>query len=358
MERAKVLILQENIPSYRVPIYNKLAEKYDVTVSYSDKSAAKSTDLFKTHYLKRTFIGPFEFHRGSLRLSKYFDVVIFDPNLHFLDFCLLPFCIRKFKTITHSIGFRCSYTRKYDLNRKKTFSDNLMKLVLLKSDANIFYMKENMAFWDFDEVFKTCCFEARNTVAVKDTEINEKKEIFLFIGSLYKEKGLEELIYSYKEALDENLASFFPKLVIIGDGPMMSIVKEIVEKQQLSSNVDILGAVYDEEIIASYFNKAIACISPSQAGLSVPRSMGYGVPFVTQKDAITGGEINHIEDGKTGLLMNDLSELKEVMLDISNNPAKYLEMGKRAKQYYLNNANVDIMTNGFIKAIEYTLSFK
>lgn len=47
-----------------------------------------------------------------------------------------------------------------------------------------------------------------------------------------------------------------------------------------------MGGVYNDEELVSYFEKAIICIFPDQAGLSVLKSIGYGVPYVMHKDAI------------------------------------------------------------------------
>ena len=84
--------------------------------------------------------------------------------------------------------------------------------------------------------------------------------------------------------------------------------------------------------------------------------MGYGVPYITSKNAITGGESFNIQDGTNGVLLNDNSELKNVILDIANNKNKYVKLGENAYSYYWNNRTPEIMANGIIDAIEYSLS--
>lgn len=103
----------------------------------------------------------------------------------------------------------------------------------------------------------------------------------------------------------------------------------------------------------SYFFRSILCISPKQAGLSVLKSMGYGVPFVTRKDAITGGEINNIMDGVNGIFYHSLNELADVIIDVRCHPENFKRMSENARTYYLQNASIEKMAHGFIDATNF-----
>jgi len=94
-------------------------------------------------------------------------------------------------------------------------------------------------------------------------------------------------------------------------------------------------------------------ISPDQAGLTVLQSFGYGVPFVTHKDAITGGERLNIVNGENGILFDSFDEITDIIKDCSQNPEKYIEMGKNAKKYYNENRTINHMVSGFIDAIDF-----
>lgn len=100
----------------------------------------------------------------------------------------------------------------------------------------------------------------------------------------------------------------------------------------------------------------IVCISPDQAGLSVLKSFGYGVPFVTHRDAITGGERLNIENGVNGVLFDSFDEITEIIKDCAERPECYMEMGKSAKKYYDENRTVRQMVNGFLEAIEFVVN--
>jgi glycosyltransferase involved in cell wall biosynthesis len=146
-----------------------------------------------------------------------------------------------------------------------------------------------------------------------------------------------------------------PKLIFIGDGDQRNFINKIIMESKLENQVQLLGSIYDEDILASYISNAYMCLSPDQAGLSVLKVMGYGVPFVTSKNAITGGEIFNIQNNINGILFDDFSELKNIILDCAENPNKYIRMGIKAKEYYDNNRTIDKMVKGFVDAIEYVL---
>jgi len=115
----------------------------------------------------------------------------------------------------------------------------------------------------------------------------------------------------------------------------------------------MVGPVYSQEELSKYFSKSLGCFSIDQAGLSVLQSMGRGVPFITFKNAITGGEIFNIKHEVNGLLLDGVSEIKSVILDMNENPDRYLQMGIKAREYYVENRTVKHMVQGFIDAIDY-----
>ncbi|WP_262718497.1 glycosyltransferase [Bacteroides uniformis] len=143
---------------------------------------------------------------------------------------------------------------------------------------------------------------------------------------------------------------------IVGEGEMRPFIEDFIRKNKLENNISLEGAIFDENVLAEQFKKAILCFSPLQAGLSVPKSMGYGVPFVTQKNAITGGELYHITSGENGVMYDNSEELVEIMKDAILDSVKYINMGIAAQQYYYGKATVDHMAQGAISAFDFVLS--
>lgn len=358
MDKVNVLLLQESIVAYRLPIYNIIAKEVNLTVAYTDKSKSSGKDLFKVIKLDKTsFKGFHIITSGFQKLCNKFDVVIFMADLHYLSYCLLPFKKRSFKAIPWTIGIRASYTRLYDVNRQKDTVDKVYSKILKKSDAIIFYMETAKEFWK-EILPEENIFIAHNTVETLGEEtISNKvsKTKVLFVGTLYKEKKIYELIEAFQEAKKDFKLGCNITLDIIGDGEEYANIKQYISDHSLEDSVFLHGAIYDEYIIQKYFRASLLCVSPNQAGLSVLKSMGYGVPFVTRTNAITGGERDNIESGVTGIFYNNINELKELILDASVNPDFYVEMGERAYKYYQENATPQIMANGVLEAIKYSL---
>ena len=177
------------------------------------------------------------------------------------------------------------------------------------------------------------------------------KDTVLFLGSLYPQKGFDELLEQYDLACREN--ANVPRLVIIGDGSERERIETWVRKHGLLERVEFTGAIFDDAVLGRYFAAAIACVSPNQAGLTVLKSMGCGVPYITRRDAITGGELFNIHDRKDGVLYDRPEELKGILLDLTEHPETFMLYGRNALAFYESSRKPEDMVNGFLAAISY-----
>ena len=219
--KIKLLILKNEISSYNTPIYNILGEKYDLTVGFYLKDKSNIGKKFKTIKLDYVKIGSFIYINDLFGIINEFDVVSIISDLHVISYIILPFIKCKCKIITWGIGFRCSYTHPYVVERKHTVVDYLDEIILRRSDANIFYMEKAKEFWSDSNLDKSKIFIAPNTTEVIDIKIDDsKKKNILFVGTLYKGKGIDILINAFEKAVKDIETG--TKLVIIGDGGMRS----------------------------------------------------------------------------------------------------------------------------------------
>ncbi len=352
--KKKVLLLQPDLADYRVETYNRINERYDLTVAYALKDKTEAACNFKKLKLPIKKVGPFIFIKGLQKLTSQYDVVIMMADLHYPQYCCLPVIKHSFKVLTWGIGFRVSYTKPFVTNRKHVFMDRITQFVMSKCDANILYMAKAKEFWKGTSLRTDNMFVAPNTTTVASISFEPAmKKNFLFVGTLYKGKGLDLLLNSYAEILKEKKTD--SRLVIVGDGSERLTLETQANQLGISDKVDFTGAIYDEQILAKEFQQALVCISPTQGGLSVPKSMGYGVPFLVRKDAITGGEIYHITPDENGIMYEKDDDLKNIMKDAIEQPLKFIEMGRKAKDYYDNAATPLHMAQGVIDAIDYVL---
>lgn len=352
----KVLLIQEVISNYRVPVYNIIARSCDLTILYTKGNVPDGVEFPVLHHNSFS-IGPLKFFsRGFSKILKNYDIIIFLFNP--LELSILFRILRnkffgRWKFIPWGIGVPASYNVKYDDPSKK-MNLFLTKLYIQLSDAVVFYSDYPVKKYSQMRISKDKLFVAHNTVAIYpgDNIIGDcVKDCFLFVGSLYRQKGIGVLLEAYQKAYAQT--KHLLPLVIIGGGGEYESIKQWIINHHLENNITLKGAIYDERDLSSFFGRARVCVSPNQAGLSVQKSFGYGVPFVTRKDAITGGEIFDIVDNSTGLLYEKDIDLVDILLDINRNPKRYEEMGKNCKNFYNNYRTVEIMAQGVIDAIAF-----
>ena len=301
-------------------------------------------------------IGPFTWHNGFKSIINQYDVVVFPPYLRMVRVAIMPLLPHKPKLISWSIGVHASYTRPYDLSRKPDFKDRLSQSIQNHSDACIFYMPEPIEYWKkYGSIDEEKYFVAHNTVEIAPLTTTElgPRTFILFVGTLYKQKGVEELIKCY--ALAKGKVGDLPPLMIIGDGPEKRNIKRLIISLDLEDDVVLEGAIFDEIILKDFFSEAILCISPKQAGLTVLKSFGYGVPFVTRRDAITGGEKSNIKDGVNGYFYDTEEELINIIVRTKTHPEEFMIMSDAARNHYLTEASPEAMAQGVIDAIMYVL---
>lgn len=354
-KKSKVLILDNDLIHYRIPVYNILAHKYDLTHACCYPQKIDEQMNFERITFKPYRIGGFELqHNRVFKLCQQFDAVICQGDIHYLQYATLPLhCNRKFKLAFWGIGVSASYDKHFDTVTKW---DNVRDFFYKKADAQVFYTDYPIEKYVRRGYQRESLFVAPNTVEVERFDENTERKNLLFIGTLYAQKGIMHLLEAYNDAYMED--NQIPTLDIIGKGPDSEKVKEWIVSHDLDEKVIMHGAIYDKKQKAHFFENSLACISPLQAGLSVLESQGYATPFITTKNAITGGEIFNVVDGQNGVLLDDISQLKTVLLDISKNPQKYVEMGRNGRAHYVSCRKPSDMAQGFIDTVEYMLKTK
>jgi glycosyltransferase involved in cell wall biosynthesis len=351
-EKKKVLILYNNLFHYRISIFNLLAEKCELTVAFSIGSNTKDVVKFKVKELPILKFNRFVIHKDNIyKLCQDFDVVIAYGDIAWLKLSTLSFYKkRKFKIIFWSPGVSASYDKKFDAVTKW---DSIRDYFYKKADALVFYTDYPIKKYVNRGFDRSKLFVAPNTVSICEGK-EEIKDSLLFIGTMYLQKGILTLLKSYKEAYAVN-NNILP-LNVIGGGEDFEKVKNWIYQNGLNNKMEMLGPIFNIDEKAIFFKKSFACLSPSQAGLGVLESMGYGVPFITMNDSITGGERLNIIDGENGILLTEIDELKGVILDVSRDHNKYLKMGENALKYYNKGHKPIDMSNGLFKAISYVLN--
>lgn len=354
MKSVKVLLIQNSITHYNLPIYNMLGEKIHLTVAHFDPQHIHTEKHFKELFLHFRKLGPFIISKENLVLiCNQYDVVICLADLHWLSLMFLGLHKkRKYKLIFWGIGVSASYKNKFDQDKKWDF---MRYYFMRKADALIFYSEYPVEKYVKKGFLRNCLFIAHNTVVINRT-VSEilPRDLIIFIGTFYKEKGIFDLLTAYKRAyfIDDRI----PELILIGDGDEYNNIKTWIDENGLAHKIQMTGAIYDDAKLERFFLRSLACISPEQSGLSVLKSMGNGVPFITRSDSITGGERFNIINNQTGIIYNDTVELVNILQQLNQNKEHFITMGENARRFYNSYRNPDIMVKGFTDAIEYVIN--
>lgn len=108
-------------------------------------------------------------------------------------------------------------------------------------------------------------------------KIIEEKPIIICVGRLMKEKNQECLIYAIKD-LDVIL-------LLIGDGPQYSDLKDLVEKLNLKHKVRFERAIPNDEINGYYTSADIFALPIKYGGFAIPalEAAASGIPVILPK---------------------------------------------------------------------------
>lgn len=163
----------------------------------------------------------------------------------------------------------------------------------------------------------------------------------LFVGRLIERKGVPFLI----EALPEVLSRFPARLHIVGEGPMMPVLKDLARRHDVRDSVRFHGVISNDKLEYLYAH-ADVFVLPSIVdergdteglGVVLIEAMSFGVPVVACE---VGGIPDVVISGLTGLLVPQRSAkaLAEAIIGILADPqgASRLARGglEHARQHF------------------------
>ncbi len=343
----KVVIIQNKIPHYRIPIYNELAKHYDTTLVHSSKNKIKDNS-FKSIRIDSRRIGFFEIQKNLFKtikkISPDFIIIMFDIRW-IMSFILL------FRTDIKIIWWGLDEGKSSNWLLKKIALR--IKLIFTRLGYPIIFYHETIKEKFIKLGVKNdICFVANNTFHIEKrikSFLFDKRHL-LFVGTLNSRKKIDICIEAFSKVNSsiKNKMNF----IIIGDGEEKDFLNQKIIECGQSEYISLVGKINNTQELEEYYKNAIASISYGQAGLSVLQSFGYGVPFITKSNSISGGETYNIIDHYNGIIIDESLESLENVIKKINLDQKYAKiLGENAYNYYTENCTSKNMVNGFIAAI-------
>ena len=127
----------------------------------------------------------------------------------------------------------------------------------------------------------------------------------LFVGRLVARKGVDRLLEALATIADREW-----RLEIVGFGPERDPLERRAAELGLSDRVEFLGRVSNADLVGAY-RRAACFVLPATLderadteglGVVLLEAMSYGVPVVATR---RGGIVDIVEDGRTGVLVED-----------------------------------------------------
>lgn len=386
LKNQKVFLLQEVIPSYRVPVFKRLAELpgVDLTVFYSQPTEAmrrehlKSADRlegFRTVQLARQTLASRSYQLGILQqvIAHRPDVMI-ASNSGRLDGLLLLLLCKLLGTrllwFFGGVHFKDpakikEYTNQGRLNRWLGKANPFRwlphladGLTVYSEHARDYYIGQGYdprTIWVAPNSTDTEALQSyRQQWLLRQDELdalrkrfspNGEKVLFL-LGRLNPYRKASLLL----QALDRlNQQGLKPSLVIVGDGGERAMLEEQVAQLQLT-NVFFEGAIYDEMELSKYFMTTDIFVCPGAATLALKMAMCFGMPVIVGE---FGLEIHDVEEGINGFVipLDDLDALTEKLQWLLQSDQLIRSLGKGGLVTIKDKININRMIEGFRQAI-------
>jgi glycosyltransferase involved in cell wall biosynthesis len=187
----------------------------------------------------------------------------------------------------------------------------------------------------------------------KKFNIPEDKKIILYLGRIYRIKGIDLLIRAYAY-LTKKMRYKDAILVIVGpDDGYLNKVKSLAYDLEVSNSVLFTGLLYGKDKLQAFADSEVYVL-PSRYEtfpMTVLEAYACSKPVIASK---VGGLTDLVIDGETGLLFEpeNIEQLANSMLLLLNNHDKAEDLGLRGKQFVNSNFSIESVVDKLEKFYE------
>ena len=176
-------------------------------------------------------------------------------------------------------------------------------------------------------------FESTNELRKKAKEIRKKYKIndddFVIgsVGRIASEKSFDKIISNLVPLTKINNKI---KFMLVGDGPELDKLKDMVKDLELGNNVIFTGLI-DYDLVPSYYNSFDIMVSFSKTetqGMTIIEGLASSLPVVCINDTSFR---EMVQNAYNGYLFNSDDEFRKYILELSSNKELYNTMKMNAK---------------------------
>lgn len=180
------------------------------------------------------------------------------------------------------------------------------------------------------DITEDSCLQLREELGISDDET-----MLLSLSRISYEKNIQAILTALPEVLTQNENI---KLVIVGDGPYLSELKDLATQLEITEHVIFTGMINPDET-ARYYKVADFFISASTSetqGLTYTESLASGTPIIAHSNPYLA---DLIDDAMFGLLYYHQSDLSDAILDALITTPKKSELKWQEKLYAISAEN-------------------
>jgi L-malate glycosyltransferase len=161
----------------------------------------------------------------------------------------------------------------------------------------------------------------------KEYGIDENEKVIIHVSNFRKVKRVPDVVRAFS-LIRKHLPA---KLLLVGDGPEMTVVSRLVAELGLSDDVRFLGKQDKLDELYSISDVKLLLSEKESFGLVLLEAMACGVPCI---GTTIGGIPEVIEDGKSGFLceLGNVEEVANKALRILTDKHLHMHMAKQAVQ--------------------------
>ncbi len=379
MHKRKVFIVQEVLAQFRIPLFNIIANDYNLEVltSYPTKKKnrpAPSHSIIKfKHKLFNNFVlfnGKLSYHKELINycFSNSPDLLVMEPRIGFLTTTILALRRKgKYKIIWWLSGYESSKSPVI-----KSIKRIVFKLLLKMGDGFIVYSNEGKYFLNKLGIFQDIHI-AYNSIDTNEVEVEQTKVLFAYknrrnirlalnmddiftlisTGRITKKKNFD-IILNAMHVLRHKY-NIVVNYICVGDGSGLNDLKTLSYKLGIFENVKFTGGIYEESILSKYFLASDVYILPGIGGLAINHAIAYRKPLIVS--FADGTEKDQALDNLNSLYFTKLNinSLVDKIKYCYDNPIRLQEMSKISGELSSRKFNINVMADAFINAVNKTL---
>ncbi len=162
---------------------------------------------------------------------------------------------------------------------------------------------------------------------------NSNSKQIIFSGAMYHHRGIDILLESVSDVIKKIPET---KFVLLGDGPEMQKLKELVKNMNLTENVIFKGWVNRKEI-PKYLSESAIGIGPLRITdvtkhalpIKVLEYMASSLPIIAINKTLPS---DVLKNGENGFLIEDSKELSQKIIQLLDNDELRLKMGEKSRE--------------------------